>query len=227
MDILKELFSLKDEKYKEFHKKLIPNVNSDLIIGVRTPLVKKLAKMVIKEGDDALFLSKLPHKYYEENNLHAFLINEMKDYDKCIKMLDEFLPHVDNWATCDGIRPKCFKNNTDKLIFDIKRWLKSNEEYTIRFALEMIMVFYLDKNFDEKYLKMASKIKSDKYYINMMISWLFATSLAKQYEKTLPYLEEKNLPIWVHNKTIQKAIESFRISDDDKKYLRTLKVKIK
>ena len=114
MDILKELFSLKDEKYKEFHKNLIPNVNSDLIIGVRTPLVKKLAKMVIKEGDDALFLSKLPHKYYEENNLHAFLINEIKDYDKCIKMLDEFLPHVDNWATCDGIRPKCFKNNTDK-----------------------------------------------------------------------------------------------------------------
>ena len=227
MDILKELFSLKDEKYKEFHKKLIPNVNSDLIIGVRTPLVKNLAKMVIKEGDDALFLSKLPHKYYEENNLHAFLINEMKDYNKCIKMLDEFLPHVDNWATCDGIRPKCFKNNTDKLIFDIKRWLKSNDEYTIRFGLEMIMVFYLDKNFDEKYLKMASKIKSDKYYINMMIAWLFATSLAKQYEKTLPYLEEKNLPIWVHNKTIQKAIESFRISDDDKKYLRTLKVKIK
>ena len=225
MDIQKELFKLQDLKYKEFHKKLIPNVDENLIIGVRTPLVKKLTKTIVKEGKDKEFLKNLPHKYYEENNICAFLINEMKDYKNAIESLDKFLPHIDNWATCDGVRPKCFKNNTDKLIFEIEKWLKSDHEYTVRFALEMIMVFYLDEKFDIKYLDMASKIKSDKYYINMMISWLFATSLAKQYEKTVPYIEEKILPLWVHNKTIQKAIESYRVSDENKKYLKSLKLK--
>lgn len=224
MNIQDELFKLQDLKYKEFHSRLMPNINPDLIIGVRVPDVRRLSKRIIKEGKDSDFLKLLPHKYYEENNLHGFIISQMKDYDTCIKQLDTFLPCVDNWATCDGIRPVSFKKNTDRLIFEIDRWIASDEEYTVRFGLEMLMTFYLDENFDESYLEKASAVTSDKYYVNMMIAWFFATALAKQYEKTIPFIEEKRLSIWVHNKTIQKALESYRVDKDRKSYLRKLKI---
>ena len=161
--------------------------------------------------------------YYEESNLHALLINEIKDFKTCIRELERFLPYVDNWATCDSIRPKAFKNHLDELIKHIKIWLNSTHEYTVRFGIEMLMVHFLDKNFDERYLKWVADIKSDEYYINMMIAWYFATALAKKWEKSLPYLEQYKLPLWVHNKTIQKSIESFRISAEHKQYLKTLK----
>ena len=224
MNIQDELFKLQDLKYKEFHSRLMPNINPDLIIGVRVPDVRRLSKRIIKEGKDSDFLKLLPHKYYEENNLHGFIISQMKDYDTCIKQLDTFLPCVDNWATCDGIRPVSFKKNTDRLIFEIDRWIASDKEYTVRFGLEMLMTFYLDENFDESYLEKASAVTSDKYYVNMMIAWFFATALAKQYEKTIPFIEEKRLSIWVHNKTIQKALESYRVDKDRKSYLRKLKI---
>lgn len=224
MNIQDELFKLQDLKYKEFHSGLMPNINPDLIIGVRVPDVRRLSKRIIKEGKDSDFLKLLPHKYYEENNLHGFIISQMKDYDTCIKQLDTFLPCVDNWATCDGIRPVSFKKNTDRLIFEIDRWIASDKEYTVRFGLEMLMTFYLDENFDESYLEKASAVTSDKYYVNMMIAWFFATALAKQYEKTIPFIEEKRLSIWVHNKTIQKALESYRVDKDRKSYLRKLKI---
>lgn len=225
MDIQSELIKMQDEGYKGFHAKLMPTIKPDTIIGIRVPVLREFAKK-IKDTDEAKeFITKLPHKYYEENNLHAFLICGLNDFEECIKGMDKFLPYVDNWATCDGIRPKCFKKNTDKLLSHIYRWLKSEHTYTKRFAIEMLMTYYLDDEFDEKYLEDVSKIVSDEYYINMMIAWYFATALAKQYQKTIPYIEQKRLPKWVHNKTIQKAIESYRITDEQKAYLRKMKIK--
>ena len=215
-----ELFKLQDLEYKKFHSKLMPTINPDTIIGVRTPDLRKFAKGLIDYDD---FLNDLPHQYYEENNLHGFLISQIKDYNECIKELNKFLPYVDNWATCDGLRPKCFKKNTDKLLSEIEKWIKSNHTYTVRFAIEMLMTHFLDDDFDERYLDMVANVKSDEYYINMMIAWFFATALAKQYEYAIIYVEKNILPVWVHNKTIQKAIESYRISDDKKRFLRTLK----
>ncbi len=223
MDKIKEeLFRMQDLKYKEFHSKLIPTINPDTVIGVRVPDLRKFANTVTDYDE---FFKDLPHQYYEENNLHGFIISQIKDYDKCVEELNKFLPYVDNWATCDGIRPKCFNKNTDKLLLEIKKWISTDYIYTVRFAIEMLMTHFLDEKFDESFLKLVAGIKSDEYYINMMIAWYFATALAKQYEVTVGYIEKKILPIWVHNKTIQKAIESFRITDEKKKYLRTLKRK--
>ena len=224
MKVIDELFNLKDEKYKELQAKIIPNISSDSIIGVRTPLLRELSKKLVKD-DYSSFLNDLPHKYFDENQLHAFIISEIKDYDECILYLNKFLPYVDNWATCDQMSPKVFKKNTDKLLEQIKVWIKSNEVYTIRFGIGMLMQYYLDDNFKLEYLEMVSKIKSDEYYVNMMIAWFFATALVKQYEATLPFIEGKKLDVWTHNKTIQKAIESYRISLEQKEYLRSLKVK--
>ncbi len=221
--IREELFKMQDLKYKDFHAKLIPTVNPDLVIGVRTPELRKFAKRLDKTQNNKDFLTDLPHMYYEENNLHAFLIEQIKDYDECIEELGRFLPYVDNWATCDMMRPKCFKKHTDELLKQIQKWLKSDDTYTIRFAIEMLMVYFLDKKFDESFLKTVSTIRSEEYYINMMIAWYFATALAKQYDATLPYLQENKLSTWTHNKTIQKAIESYRITDEQKVYLRTLR----
>lgn len=222
MDIQKELFKLQDLKYKEFEAMLIPNVNTDLIIGIKAPALRAFSK-TIKDKD--LFLKSLPHKYLEENTLHAYIISNENDFEKCIKELDEFLPFIDNWATCDSLRPKVFKKNKEKILVYIKKWLKSSYVYEVRFAIEMLMVHFLDVDFDEEYSKLVSKIKSDEYYINMMVSWYFATALSKQWESTVPYLESKKLSKWVHNKTIQKAVESFRITKSQKEYLKTLKIK--
>ena len=220
MDIQKTLFEMRDEKYRDFHAKLMPNIDKSRIIGVRIPQIRALAKKIKNDAGD--FLEKLPHKYYEENNLHAFLIAEIADFDECIKRLNAFLPYVDNWATCDSMKPKCFKKNKEKLLEEIKNWLKSGHEYTVRFGILMLMTHFLDEDFDEKYMERVSKIKSDKYYINMMIAWYFATALAKQWEKTIKYLEDDSLSDWVRKKTVQKAKESYRITPEQKEYLKNL-----
>ena len=225
MDSIKEqLFKLQDKKYQELQSKIIPNIDSSTIIGVRTPEIKKLAKEVVK-GDYKPFLEELPHKYYDENQLHAFIISEIKDYDECIKYINEFLPYIDNWATCDTLIPKVFKKNPDKLIIEVKKWIKSKDTYTIRYGIGTLMRFYLNDEFKEEYLKLVSKITSNEYYVNMMIAWYYATALAKQYDSTIKYIESNKLDTWVHNKTIQKAIESYRITEQQKEYLRTLKIK--
>lgn len=223
MDITKELFKLQDIKYKEFHQRLIPNINPDTVIGVRTPMLREFAKQIKGSAEAEKFLKDLPHSYYEENNLHGFLIGQIKDYDECIEEVKKFLPYVDNWATCDSMRPKCFKKNTGYLLEEIENWLASKDTYAVRFGIEMLMTFYLDDEFNAKYLEKVALVKSEEYYINMMIAWYFATALAKQWESAVLYIEENRLSKWVHNKTIQKAVESYRITDEQKEYLKKLK----
>ena len=221
----KELMKLADKDYAAFSHKITPNVEQNKFLGVRVPIVRKLAKTLYNVSDADSFFNELPHNYFDENMLHGLLIEQIKDYDECVKQLDKFLPFVDNWAVCDSCNPKVFKKNKDKLIKDINRWIKAKDTYTVRFAINMLMGHYLDDDFDEKYLKQVSKVKSNEYYINMVVAWYFATALAKQYDSTIPYIENKVLDDWTHNKTIQKAIESYRISDSQKQYLRTLKIK--
>ena len=225
INIIDELFKLQDTKYRDFQVKLFPNKSIDGMIGVRTPDLRKLAKHLVKEKSYLLFLNDLPHKYFDEYQLHAFIISELKDYNECIDHLNRFLPFVDNWATCDQMSPKVFKKHHTELLEQIKVWIKSDYAYTIRFGIGMLMQHFLDDEFNKDYLKWVSNIKSDEYYVNMMIAWYFATALAKQYKDTIPYLEKNKLDIWTHNKTIQKAIESYRITDVQKEYLRSLKRK--
>ncbi len=223
--IKEKLFDLQDKKYRNFQAKLIPNVDFNNVIGVRTPDLRKLAKELVKEDNYKSFLEELPHKYFDENQLHAFILSEIKDYDECIKYVNKFLKYIDNWATCDQMSPRVFKKNKDKLLVEIKNWLKSNNTYTIRFGIGMLMKYYLDDAFKEEYLKIVSSIKSDEYYVNMMIAWFYATALAKHYDNTVIYLENKKLDTWTHNKTIQKAIESYRVTSAQKEYLKSLKIK--
>lgn len=223
-DIEKTLFDLAEADYKNFNKKLLPTVDDSLILGVRTPTLRKLAKELYKNKDTEDFLNTLPHKYYEENNLHAFIIEQIKDYDEVIDRLNIFLPFVDNWATCDCLSPAVFKKNKEKLLIEIKKWLKDSHTYTVRFAIGMLMRHYLDDSFDKEYVDWVIGIKSDEYYINMMISWYLATAIAKQPDTILPIIESKTLPKFVQNKTVQKSIESFRVPKETKDYLRTLKI---
>lgn len=217
------LFKLQDLKYREFHSRLMPAVEKSRVIGVRTPDLRKLAKELKSTEYAMAFLEILPHEYYEENNLHAFLIEEIKDFNKCIGELNKFLPYVDNWATCDMMRPKIFKKNLDELLPQIKAWLNSTETYTVRFAMECLMLYYLDAHFSPEYPEIISEIRSEEYYVKMMQAWYFATALAKRYDDIIPYLEKNMLDADTHNKTIRKAIESYRISPERKAYLRTLK----
>lgn len=221
--ILGRLFELQDTAYRDFHSRLMPTVDKELIIGVRTPDLRKLAKEIAKTEHCREFLKILPHKYYEENNLHAFLIEQIRDYDLCIAELDRFLPFVDNWATCDMMRPKIFKKHLPELLGEINKWIKSDDTYAVRFGIEMLMCFYLDEHFSPEYPEMVSKIRSDEYYIRMMVAWYFATALSKHYDETVVYLERNLLDADTHNKTIRKAIDSYRITDEQKAYLRTLK----
>ena len=221
--ITQRLLALQDLGYKEFHSKLMPTISTDVIIGVRTPMIRKLAKEIAESAEAEEFLKELPHVYYEENNLHGCLVEAIKDYDRCVEELDKFLPYVDNWATCDLMTPKVFKKHTDELLAEIKRWLAAEHTYTIRFGIEMLMKFYLDENFKTEYADMAAAVRSEEYYVNMMIAWYFATALAKQYEAVLPYLTEHRLDVWTHNKTIQKAVESYRITEEQKVELKRLK----
>lgn len=222
-DIRKRLFELQDFEYKAFHSKLIPDVDPDTVIGVRTPVLRKLAKEL--EGTEAAkaFIKELPHVYYEENNLHGFLVEGIKDYEACIDALDKFLPYVDNWATCDMIAPKVFKKHLDKLERDIERWLRSERTYMVRFAICMLLKHFLDDRFESRFLDMVVAVKSDEYYINMVRAWYFATALAKQYEKTFPYIKGERLDVWTHNKVIQKARESFRLNQEQKELLKSMK----
>lgn len=224
-EIQKRLFELQDTGYKAFHSKLVPNIDADKIIGVRTPELRKLAKEYAKNEHIADFMANPQHNYYEEVNLHGFIISELKDYDLCVKELDKFLPVVDNWATCDLLSPKVFKQKKyhEQLLTDIKRWMSSDAPYTIRFGIEMLMSHFLDEEFKTEYLSWVAAEKGEHYYIKMMVAWFFATALAKQWDATLPYIENKVMDKWVHNKAIQKAIESYRVSDTQKSYLRTLK----
>ena len=223
--IQSQLFELQDVEYREFQRKLMPTVNPETVIGVRTPELRKLAKEFSKTLEAEEFIKILPHKYYEENNLHGFLIEAIKDYDQVIKAIDGFLPYVDNWATCDLMSPKVFKKHLPELYEKIKVWLKSNWTYTVRFGIEMLMSFFLDDHFQPEMPDLVAGVRSKEYYVNMMVAWYFATALAKQYDAALPYIREQRLDKWAHNKAIQKAIESYRISDEAKAYLRTLKMK--
>ena len=225
MDVQQELFALQDPAYRAFHSKLMPTVDPECIIGVRTPQLRKFAKAFAKTDAAAGFLRELPHRYYEENNLHGFLIESMREFDSAIAALDAFLPYVDNWATCDLMRPKVFLKQRDRLLPHIRRWMASTHPYTIRFGIEMLMVHFLDDAFRPEYLDWVADLRSDEYYVNMMIAWFFATALAKQYDAALPYLEKNRLAVWTHNKTIQKAVESDRISTEQKSYLRAQKKK--
>lgn len=224
-EVRRRLFELQDLKYKEFASKLMPTVNPETVIGVRTPALRKLAREFAQRPEAGEFLKILPHGYYEENNLHGFLIETIKDYAAALAAVDEFLPYIDNWATCDLISPKIFKNHLPELYEKIKVWLLSDQTYTVRFGIGMLMSFYLDDAFRPEILELVAAIRSEEYYINMMIAWHFATALAKQYEAAVPYIQEQRLEKWTHNKAIQKAVESYRISDEAKAYLRTLKVK--
>lgn len=223
MDIEKLLLSLADEKYKEFHKKLIPTVNEDKIIGIRTPVLRKTAKEIKDSPEAKAFIDTLPHFYYEENNLHAFLVEFIKDYDKAVLETERFLPYIDNWATSDSFLPKIFKKNKDKLIVKINEWIKSDKTYTIRYAMGLLMSLYLDDDFKTEYAGIVANVSSEEYYVIMMQAWYFATALAKQYDAVLPYFTGKKLSKDVNNKAIQKAIESRRIDADTKAFLKGLK----
>lgn len=222
-EIIRELFRLQDKDYALLQAKIIPNIASEKIIGVRTPALRTFAKTLYKDSDIEDFLSGVPHQYFDEDQLHAFVISLEKDFDRCITRVDAFLPYIDNWATCDQLSPKVFKKNPEKLLPFIQTWIKSDKTYTVRFAIGMLMQHFLDENFDTKYVDMVAEVKSKEYYINMMIAWYFATALAKQYESVLPYIEGKRLDSWTHNKAIQKSVESYRITDEQKKYLKSMK----
>ena len=223
-EIRKELFAKQDKKYRDMQVKIIPTVDADSIIGVRTPELRTYAKKLVKEADIDKFLGDLPHKYFDENQLHAFIVSEIKDYDRCMEETERFLPHVDNWATCDQMSPKIFKKNRAELFKHIQTWIGSDESYTIRFGIGMLMQHFLDEDFNKKYPEMVAVVRSEEYYVNMMIAWYFATALAKQYEAILPYIEGRYLDTWTHNKAIQKSVESYRITPEQKEYLKSLKI---
>ena len=222
-EIRERLFSMADEKYKDFQSALMPTVDKSKVIGVRTPQLRLFAKELHRTGGYDAFLSDLPHKYYEEDNLHALLIDKIKDFDECVTEIEKFLPFIDNWATCDMLRPKVLKTEPDKLYEYIDMWLKSDEVYTVRYAIGCLCSFYLDDNFRPEHLSAVAEIKSEEYYINMMIAWYFATALAKQWPAVIGYIEQRRLSPWVHAKTIQKSVESYRISPEQKEYLRSLR----
>lgn len=220
--ILDRLYSLADTDYKEFQSPLIPTQEKDKMIGVRTPALRSLAKELKGTAVAEEFMKELPHAYFEENQLHAFIISDIKDYDECLSQLEIFLPYVDNWATCDQMNPKALKKCPKLMLEKIKEWLKSDHTYTVRFGIKLLMNFYLEEEFDGSYLELVSSVESDEYYVKMMVAWYFATALAKQYDATIPYLQKRRLPEWTHKKAIQKACESNRITMRQKVYLKSL-----
>ena len=222
--VASELFEMRDPKYAEGQRTIIPTVDPERIIGVRTPALRDYAKVLSKEERVKDFLADLPHGYFDEDQVHAFVISLEKDFNKCAEEVETFLPYIDNWATCDQMSPKVFKKTPEKLLPYINRWIASDETYTIRFGIKMLMEHFLGDRFSTEYPDMVTNVQSDEYYVNMMRAWYFATALAKQYEAVIPYIEEKRLDDWTHNKAIQKSIESYRITDEQKAYLRTLKV---
>ena len=223
-EIRQSLFELQDIKYRDFQAKLIPGKDTETMIGVRTPELRKLAKQMLKREEIGEFLRDLPHRYFDEDQLHAFIVSGIKEYGKCMEELMRFLPFVDNWATCDQMSPGVFKKHKPELLAEIREWLGSEHTYTVRYGIGMLMQHFLDEDFDPAYPELVAGVRSEEYYVNMMIAWYFATALAKQYDAVLPFIEGRRLDPWTHNKTIQKAVESYRISDEQKEYLRSLKV---
>lgn len=222
VDIRERLFNLKDEKYKEFQSGLIPTIDKEAVIGVRTPELRTLAKELRNSAKADEIMSQLPHRFFEENQLHAFLISEIKDYNRCVDEVERFLPYIDNWATCDQMNPKILKKHTEELLPYIEKWINSKHTYTIRYGIKCLMDYYLDDLFDVKYADMVCSVVSDEYYVNMMIAWYFATALAKQYEAVLTYIENHRLDEWTRKKAIQKARESKRVTKEQKEYLKEL-----
>lgn len=219
----KRLFELQDTKYRDFHSKLIPNIEKERIIGIRTPVLRRFAKEFGKTAEAADFLEELPHDYYEENNLHIMLLTQVQDFGKCLEQIEKFLPYIDNWATCDLPLPKCFAKHKEELLEHIRSWIASGETYTIRYGMGVLMRLYLDEDFRSEYLEWVTGVSSEEYYVNMMIAWYLATALVKQWDTVIPYLEERRLSPWVHRKTIQKAVESYRITPEQKGYLKGLR----
>ncbi|MBQ7185504.1 MAG: DNA alkylation repair protein [Alphaproteobacteria bacterium] len=223
--IVNSLYAMCDNAYRDFNSSLIPGVDKNSFIGVRTPNLRAFAQNMVKDGVAGEFIEHLPHTFFEENQLHAFILSACRDFDSAVMAVDKFLPYVDNWATCDQMSPKVFAKNTNKLLPYIKKWIKSKHTYTVRFGVLCLMRYFIDDGFDEKYADMVANIKSDDYYINMMRAWYFATALAKQYERVFPYFVDNRLDMWTHNRAIQKAVESFRVSDRHKADLRALRRK--
>ena len=224
-ELQKQLFALQDPGYREFHAGLIPGIPKEDIIGIRTPVLRKFAGEFARDHSQEAeaFLKELPHRYYEENNLHMMLVAQIKDYESCLAEVERFLPYVDNWATCDLPAPKCFEKHKKELITVIRKWISSEKIYVVRYGIGLLLRLYLDADFDPAYLELVTAVQSEEYYVNMMIAWYLATALAKQWEETIPYLEERRLSEWVHRKTIQKAVESYRITKEKKEYLRSLR----
>ena len=239
-ELLKRLQAEQDLKYRDFHASLLPNIDKKSIIGVRVPTMRKIAKE-FAAADVAKFLDKLPHKYFEENQVHLFVVERIKDADECLYRIEQFLPYIDNWAVCDGKSPKALLKDEKRFVSCIEKWLKSREPYTVRFGVNMLMNFFLDARFDKKFLKWVAAIDenlfddsdtgcadgkvraTDRYYVQMVIAWYFATALAKQWDATFPYIKGRKLSPWIHAKSIQKACESYRITDAQKAILRRLK----
>ena len=224
MTIYERLLEYRDEKYSEFQSKLVPNISPKTIIGVRTPDMRAVAKAVAGTDEASAFLKELPHKYYEENLVHFFIIAAIKNFDECVREVERFLPFIDCWPVCDQSSPKVFKKEHEKLLPLIKKWISSEHVYTARFGMRMLMNEFLDADFKPEYLDLVAQKRGEDYYLKMMVAWYFATALAKQYDATLPVIESRRLEPWTHNKAIQKAIESFRVTDEHKAYLRTLRV---
>ena len=222
-DLQKQLMKLQDKKYKEFHSKLLPGIDPDTIIGIRTPVLRQFAKEFAKTENVGKFLSELPHTYYEENNLHMMLITSIRDYETCLREVERFVPYIDNWATCDLPIPKCFVKHKQELVPVIDTFLASGHTYTVRYGIGLLMRLFLDEEFKIQYADRVAAVSSGEYYINMMIAWYFATALAKQWDAVIPYVEQRRLDPWVHKKTIQKAVESYRITPEQKAYLKTFR----
>ena len=223
IDITAQFFALQDITYADFQSKLLPTLPRETIIGVRTPDMRKMAKRICKTPAAKTFLQTLPHRYFDENQLHAFILCEEKDFQTCLAEIECFLPYVDNWATCDQLSPACFKKHIPELLPYIQKWVASKHTYTIRFSIGMLMRYFLDENFKPEYLQRVASIQSEEYYIRMMQAWFFATALAKQWDATLPFIEQNRLQPWTHSKTIQKAVESYRISPEQKELLKTFR----
>lgn len=223
MTIREKLFEYRDPKNAAFQAKLTPGIPPETFLGVRVPKLRLIEKQFRNTEESKGFLNTLPHEYYDENILHSVFISNLKDYDQVLDALEVFLPYVDNWAVCDTLRPIVFKKQKVNLLDKIKEWIASEKTYTCRFGIDMLMTFYLDDDFQEEYLALVADVHSEEYYVKMMIAWFFATALAKQWDSTIPYIDNRMLDKWVHNKTIQKACESYRITDEQKTYLRTLK----
>lgn len=222
-DLQKQLFELQDLEYREFHSRLMPEIQKEYIIGIRVPVLRRFAKQLEGTEQAETFIRELPHTYYEENNLHMLLITSIRDYNKCLYEIQRFLPYIDNWATCDFPAPDCFAGHKQELLPEIRTWIASGETYTIRYGIGMLMRLYLDEDFLPEYLEAVTGVSSEEYYVNMMVAWYLATALAKQWKTAIPYLEERRLSDWVHRKTIQKAVESRRITEEQKEYLRSLR----